>query len=355
MRICFLGHGKSVHIKRWIEFFKNRGHDVHLITFADIDIKGISVYNVGSFNINSNGGNWRYIGKVQEIRRLLKMISPDIINAHYVTSYGFIGALTGFKPLVLSAWGSDILVTPKENIVYKMITKFALNKADLVTSDSNYMTKEILNLTDTRTITVPMGVERELCNLERCEDSTEYRVLSLRSIDKNSNIDLIVRAFSVFVNKYNHKSAKLILVNDGPEMDNIKKLISEENIEDNVEIKGFVQREELLKLLLSSNIYISIPTSDSTSVTLLEAMASGIINIVSDIPANTEWIQDGVNGIIVKGNDIDSIAGSIQSAIDNSKLKQDSIKINRDIILKRALWDDNMKYIEQEYMKLLER
>lgn len=355
MRICFLGHGKSVHIKRWLQFFKSRGHDVHLITFTDTDIKDISIYNVGSFNINSNGGNWQYMGKVGEIKKLLKKISPDIVNAHYITSYGFIGALAGFKPLVLSAWGSDILVTPKENIAYKMITKYALKRASLITSDSNYMTKEIYNLTNTRTITVPMGVEKELCYMDRNEKNDELRILSLRSLDKNSNIDLIIKAFSILVNEYGYKHAKLIIINDGPEMGNIKKLISQENIGDNVEIKGFVDRKELLESLLSSNIYISIPTSDSTSVTLLEAMASGIMNIVSDIPANTEWIQDGVNGAIVKNNDIYNIAKVMQSVINNQELKQDSLLINRDIILKRAVWDDNMKYVESEYMGLLKK
>lgn len=352
MRICFLGHGNSVHIKRWLEYFRDRGHDVYLITFADTSINGVNVYNVGSFNIKANGGNWQYIRKLSSIKKLLKEIQPDIINAHYVTSYGFIGALTGYTPLVLSAWGSDILVTPKENVLYKSITKYALNRADLITSDSLYMTREIQKLTQRKTITVPMGVEKNLCYMDRKESEDEIRILSLRSIDKNSNIDLIVKAFSILIKKYDYKNARLIIVNDGPEIDNIRKLIKDEGIQNNVEVKGFVSRSELLDLLLSSNIYISIPTSDSTSVTLLEAMACGIMNIVSDIPANTEWIEDGVNGIILKGNQPEHIAKGIKNAIGDLELKQKCISLNRDIILKRAIWEDNMGQIEQEYEKL---
>lgn len=353
MRICFLGHGKSVHIKRWLEYFKSRGHDVSLITFSDASISDIKVYNVGDFNINSRGGNWQYIRKLSEVKRILKRISPDIVNAHYITSYGFIGALTGFTPLVLSAWGSDILVTPKENAIYKSITKYALNKANLITSDSFYMTNEILKLADKKTITVPMGVERKLCYMDRKESGTGVRILSLRSIDKNSNIDVIVKAFSILVKKIGYSSAKLIIVNDGPEIDNIRKLIEKEGIGENVDVKGFVSRDEILDLLLSSNLYVSIPCSDSTSVTLLEAMACGITNIVSDIPANTEWVEDGVNGVIMKNSSPESIAESMQYALENVKLKQNCVNINREIILKRAVWDDNMMQIEDEYEKLL--
>ena len=353
MRICFLGNGNSVHIKRWLEFFKNQGHDVYIITFSNADISGITIHNVGPFNIDSNGGNWQYVRKVTEVKKLIGEINPDIVNAHYITSYGFIGALSGFKPLVLSAWGTDILVTPRKNIAYKMITKYALNKSDLITSDSNYMTGEINNLTKTRTITVPMGVEKELCYINRIENSDEIKILSLRTIDKNSNINIVLKAFSLLVKKHKYKTAKLIITNDGPEIDNIKKLVIQEKIEENVEIKGFIERKDLLNLLLSSNICISIPTSDSTSVTLLEAMACGITNIVSDIPANSEWIKDGFNGIIVKDKKVENVAAAMENAINNELLKQNSIKINREIIMQRAIWDDNMKFVENEYCELI--
>lgn len=353
MRICFLGNGRSVHTKRWLEFFRDNGYEVYLITFMDVDIEGVTVYNVGSFDINPNGGNWKYICKLGRIKKILKEINPDIVNAHYITSYGFLGALDGFRPLVLSAWGTDILVTPGENFIYKMITKYTLNKADLITSDSEYMTKVITVFTSVRTITVPMGVEKRLLCAERNDNNNSLALLSLRTIDKNSNIDLVVKAFSILVKKYGLTDAKLTIVNDGPEMDNIKKVIDEERISQNVDIRGFVSRDELIGMLLSSSINISIPTSDSTSVSLLEGMACGIMNIVSDIPANTEWIQDGINGVIIRENSAEGIAKVIHDTYSNNEFRKNSIKVNKEIITQRALWDDNMKSIETEYKALV--
>ncbi|WP_461206454.1 glycosyltransferase family 4 protein [Clostridium sp. DL1XJH146] len=355
MRICFLGDGNSVHIKRWLSFFRNKGYDVHLITFSTVVYENITVHKVGKHNINQNGGNWKSIFSTLEIKKILKEIKPDIINAHYVTSYGFIAALTGIKPLVISAWGSDILVTPKQNKFYKNITKFTLNRADLITSDSDIMSKEINQLSRSKTITVPMGVEKILCDFERKDNINEIKILSLRTLNKNSNIDTIVKSFSKIVKEYKDMTLKLIIINDGPEKNNIRNLIEELGICEDIEMKGFVSRKELLDLMISSQIYISIPTSDSTSVTLLEAMACGIPIIVSDLQANREWIENRINGLVLNRIDEEVLYENIKSIINNNKLKEDFFKINRDIILKRAIWDDNMETVEREYLSLLKK
>ncbi|MCY6958620.1 glycosyltransferase family 4 protein [Clostridium brassicae] len=352
MRVCFLGDGNSIHIKRWLYFFRDRGHEVHLITFSNTDLDDIIVHKVGKFDINQDGGNWRYILKSGEIKKIIKEINPYIVNAHYVTSYGFIGALTGFKNLAISAWGSDILVAPKRNAVYRWITKFALNKAKIVTSDSEFMSDEIRKLTNTKTITVPMGVERELCFLDREEKEDEFKILSLRTVNKNSNIDIIVKAFAKLVKSEENKKMKLIITNDGPEMDNIKNLIKELEIEDKVEIRGFVSRQELLNLLTSSQIFISILNSDSTSVTLLEAMACGVLSIVSDLPANRQWIEDKTNGLVLKNINEEELYNAIKMAMEDDKLKGKAENINRETIIKKALWEDNMSFVEKEYLHL---
>ncbi|MCY6370499.1 glycosyltransferase family 4 protein [Clostridium ganghwense] len=352
MRICFLGDGSSIHIKRWLYYFQEKGHQVHLITFSDVKLENIEVHKIGEFDINQDGGNWRYILKAGEVKKIIKKINPDVVNAHYVTSYGFIAALTGFKNLVISAWGSDILVAPKRNIVYKLITKFALDRAKLITSDSDFMSEETRKLTKVRTITVPMGVEKGLCSLERKDENKEIKILSLRTVNKNSNIDIIVKAFSKILKNIKDKNIKLIITNDGPEMDNIKNLINELQIQDRVEIRGFISREELLNLLITSQVFVSILDSDSTSVTLLEAMACGVLPIVSDLPANKQWIEEKVNGIILKELKEEELYTAIKLCIEDNNLKDNAEGLNRDIILKKAIWEDNMAVVEKEYEQI---
>jgi glycosyltransferase involved in cell wall biosynthesis len=351
MRICFLGDGSSIHIQRWLSFFKSRGHEVHLITFSPVANEGITVHKVGNFDININGSNWQYLLEARAIKKLLKKIQPDIVNAHYITSYGLLAALSGYKPLVLSAWGSDILVTPNKSFVYRLITKYALSKASLITSDSLYMTEKAKDLTSKRIITVPMGVEETLIKLNR-KANEQTKIISLRTINKNSNIDIIVKGFDSFLKRNKSDNAQLIIGNNGPELDNIKALVQSLGIESKVIFKGFMKREELLEELASSSIHISIPTSDATSVTLLEAMAVGLVSIVSDIPANREWIVHNKNGLIISELTPKALAEAISYSIESKSFSVECTYHSKKIIEERALWTNNMKEIENEYKSI---
>lgn len=215
MRICFLGDGNSIHIKRWVNYFKDRGHEVYLITFSNVEIKDVTVYTIGKVSINEKGGNWIYLLNIYDIKKTIKKIKPDVISAHYVTSYGFIASLLNLDNVAVTAWGSDVLVTAKTKWYYRLITKHALNKAKLVTVDADFLNEEVQKLSNTRVITVPMGVNGDLCYKEKTEPIDQYSFVSLRNLIPNSNVDIIIRAFAKLV-KENEK-CKLYIGNEGTE------------------------------------------------------------------------------------------------------------------------------------------
>lgn len=357
MKICFLGDAGSVHTRRWIEFFRDNGNEVHLISFRNADIDGIKFYYMGdSININSDGGNQAYLKKVPSIKKIIKEIKPDIINAHYLTSYGFIGSLVKGKiPLVVSTWGTDILVTPKKNIAYKLLTEFVLKKSDLITSDSDYMSKEILNLKarEERVLTVPMGVSLSEANISNSKENRENLFLSMRTLCENSNVECILDAFKLVLEKYD--DSKLIITNSGSSEEKILKYIKELNIEDKVEFLGFINREKLFELLNNGLSFISIPTSDSTSVTLLESMLCGALPIVSDLPANKEWIDNNVNGLILSNFDSKELSKLMIKSIEDKELIESSRKINKKIIMDRAIWEDNMNLVLNSYKNIIKK
>ncbi|WP_291650771.1 glycosyltransferase family 4 protein [Clostridium sp.] len=353
MKICFLGDAASIHIRRWCEFFRDKGDDVSIISFNNAEIPGIKVYFVGDkLNINGDGGNIAYLKKVRVIKKLLKKVKPDIVNAHYLTSYGLIGTLINCKPFIVSTWGSDVLVTPKKNIVYNALTRFVISKASLITSDSNFMSKEIISLGGKieKVITAPMGINNIEFN-NKDENRKEKTFLSMRTLCDNSNVDCILRAFKMVLAVY--RDAKLIITNSGEKKDDIINLIKELDLQNNVEYLGFINRETVKELLKTSSIYISIPTSDSTSVTLLEGMASGIFPIVSNLPANKEWITHNKNGYILKNIDEKELSKLMISSLENEEIKNYAKDINEKIINERAIWEDNMTFIREKYIKVL--
>lgn len=353
MNICFLGDAGSVHLTRWCSFFRDHGDKVSIISFRKGTVDGVSVADVGrGIDISSEGGNKQYLKKVPEINRILNGIKPDIINAHFLTSYGLIGALTGRRPLVVSTWGSDILVTPKKNAVYKNITKYVIRKADMLTSDSEFMSSEIIKLgcSKNKILTVPMGIEPGMFNVDGRDDYSSKIIVSMRTLCTNSNIDIIIKAFSMLSRDI--PDAKLVISNTGERQESLSKMIKDMGLGGRVTLLGFVGRNQIINLLKTSRVYVSVPSSDSTSVTLLEAMACGTFPVLSNIPANREWVKDGYNGIIVEKGNVEQLYRAFLQSMTDDNLVRDASVVNNAIINERAQWDKNMNLIRDSYMKL---
>jgi L-malate glycosyltransferase len=354
MKICFLGDASSVHMHKWINFFKSISWEVCVISFKKYEIDGVKIISLGeNYNVASKGGNFQYLFQLRKIKNIIREIKPDLVNAHYITSYGFIAALTKNTPLILSAWGTDILVTPRKSLLYKFITKYTLRKADLITSDSKNMTEEIEKLlgnSKRQIITVPMGVDVELFKNSRNLYKESIKILSLRTLDDNSNVGIIIKAFSKILLRY--PNSILYVGNDGTLKKELIDLCKKLNIDKKVEFLGFIDREGIVKLFKECDYYISIPTSDATSVTLLEAMASGIYPIVSNIPANKEWIEDRVNGSVVHIGE-DEILNSVVSTYKDFEYLDNVNKKNKEIINDRASLQSNMQYIKDSFQNLI--
>ena len=156
MRICLLGNAASIHIQRWAKFFIERGHEVQIISLSPGAVDGAKVHYVAWWPPIKQVG---YLAALPRIRRLVKQISPDVLHSHYAISYGVLGALTGFRPLVIGAWGSDILVTPGTSKLRWAVLGRALRRADLITSLADHITSVLIErgVPEEKIETVPFG------------------------------------------------------------------------------------------------------------------------------------------------------------------------------------------------------
>lgn len=338
VRYLLMGNAESPHLIKWArELVKHV--DLYILSFQDIDkiiYTIIDKEKCYSFHkkIIVSGGNYHLIKLLPQIRRIIKKIKPEFINAHYITSYGFLAALAKPKnsKLILSAWGSDILITPFESKIKKKITQYALKKAYLITSDSQYMSSKIKFLfSNARISTFPFGPEK----LPECsiKDKNPWLFFSNRALTPNYRIDWVIELFSEIC-KITF-DARLIIANDGIEKDKLQKKATELCISDKIEWAGFVHAEKQAEIYKKATYFFSVPISDATSVSLLEAMAYGCIPIVSDIPANHEWVKHLENGVVVKNN---ANIADILKQIDYSYV----FDMNRTIILNNALFPEKI-------------
>lgn len=357
MKICFFADSESIHTVRWCTHFKQLGHDVHLISFKPAEIPGIPTYAVDASAISVKGGNWKVLFKYKKVKRLIKQINPDVVHAMYATSYGITGALCGFKPYIITALGTDLLISPQNSKIYRFLLKYAFSKAQFITvmSDQMKIEAEKLNVPDSKVMTLPFGIDPKVFNANgRAVDESKFIVTSTRNFETVYNIPHLLRAVAKVKNHI--PNLHLNLIGAGSLRGEIEVLVDELDIRSIVTFFGKIPQVEIVKVLNQSNVFVSVSLSDGNNISLNEAMACETFCIATDIPANHQWIQHNQNGFLVKINDVDELANALLEIANNYKeLQQNSLSLSRELLKEKGIWEVNMKRMEDQYKRLVNK
>ena len=351
MKICYLGDAPSGHLRKFVDYFSKRGNEIHIISLRPAKYNNAVVHPMPRI---SGFDDLDYLLNIFWVKKRLRIIKPDILHAHYLTSYGLLGALSGFHPLIVTAWGTDLLVTPKKLFIYGTLLRYTLKKADLITDVAPFMNQELLKFgaDPERILTSPMGIDTGVFQQgQRKFKKNLTSVLSMRALIKNSNVETIINAMQIL--KKNNQDVKLIIANTGRLEKKLRMSVKDLELNDVIQFTGVIEHSQTVKYFTSSDIYISVTSSDGASVALLEAMACGAFPIVSDIPANREWIKNGENGFLVPLNDSRTLAEKITLAAGDQGLREKAAHLNWQIINQEAKLEKNMVPIEQEYKSLI--
>lgn len=354
MRICLLADGESVHTIRWCKHFHALGHEVHLISFKDAKIEDVEVHFVNTGSIKVKGGNWRVVLKYKEVKSILNDIKPDVLHALYATSYGMVGALTGFHPYVITPLGSDILISPKESRVYRSLLKYTFGKADCVTSMAPHMKQAMLDMgvPTKKIVDIVLGINTEVFQRKNRKLSTEnFVVCSTRNFEPVYNIPQFIQAISIIKGKI--PNLKVEMVGDGSLREEFKALCKKLEIDGIVNFQGKVKQEKVVEILNQSNVFVSVSLSDGNALSLIEAMACGAYPIATNIPANKDWIKEGINGSFVEIGDEQGLADRIYDAyLHFDKIIDGAIVESDKIISEKGTWQINMQKMETVYKNL---
>ena len=148
------------------------------------------------------------------------------------------------------------------------------------------------------------------------------------------------------------QTAQLLVAGSGRSQPALQKLAQDLGLAENVRFLGFLDQEALRSALASAHVYVSVPRSDATSVATLCAMAVGCFPIVSDLPTQEEWIEDGVNGLRVPVGDVAALARRLGDALENAALRRDAAPRNRRLVEERGLWETYVPQMETLYRQL---
>jgi len=381
LSIAVLGDFDGVHTRSWVRWFIARGHEVHAISFypPHTAIEGAKLHvlrhrasrvgGVADGSGSSTSGRiprglmrlahgLRY--RAAGLARVVREIDPDVFHAHFVVEHGFFGAMTGVHPYVVSAWGSDVLVEPERDPVSRRIARWTLRRADLVTSNNAYMADRIVQLGAARAKVEVITLGADRYDLGRTFDSVNLRpeatsrapcVISTRAHEPLYNVGEIIDAYGQVARR--RPDARLVIAHGGSLTEELQRAAG--RAPGRVEFVGFLDRARFRDALAEADVFVSIPSSDATSVALLQAMAAGCFPIVSDLASQREWIEEGVNGFLAPLHRPGVLADRIAQALADPELRKRAAERNRAMVEGRGLNEVQMAKMERLYLRLAGR
>ena len=374
MKICYLADAGSIHTQRWVKYFADNGHEVHLISFRSFGDSNIE--NVKLHLLKRLHPQIRFISfptnlffEMIQVRKLIKKIKPDIVHAHYVTDYGFRGALTGFHPFVVSAWGSDVLRAPKESKMSKYTVLYTLKKADVITTTAEFMGSYLSNefkVPKSKIIRIPWGIYLKIFNNDYKEEvkgaKEDFKIgddspiiLSNRHMAPQYEIQCIIDSIPYVTKKYPNAIFVFIRGYGSMGFENEMKVRAKKlGVINNTRfISRLMPPKEMAVFLNASDMFISIPKTDQFGSSIMEGMACGAIPIVSTIKVYKQYLEDEKNAFFVNPESPEEIAEKIIYCIEHPELKEKILKMNRKIIEEKEDWNKNAKKMEELYENLV--
>ncbi len=338
-RILFFGDAASVHTRRWVAAMAQRGFDCVLATRArgarPADVPGAQ--DVLVLQPGTDAAGW--FAALPAVRRLAARLQPRWLHGHYVTSYGLWAAAARGRvaaPLVQTAWGSDILVTPRapglHGRLMAALVGWSLRRAALVTADSQDMLAEIARYgSAARLEEVLWGADTD--RFVPGAPAPGFEVLSLRSWEPNYRIDVLLQAFALFTAQRPQAGAVLHLLGGGPLEAALRAQAQQLGIAAQVRFTGRVDVAAMVQTLQRCRVSVSVPASDATSVSVLESMACGLPVLATDLPANRQWLDPA---LLVPVHDADALAAALLRLHDQPQLARAQGERNRQRVLAGA-------------------
>ena len=315
MRYVLWGDGESPHLLKWARALATLGAQV----FDGFELWAASsrgfapdfdswVPNARRLALQTTpafeGGNAALLRKLPTLARWLRQVQPSCIHAHYLTSHGTLAWLAQrfFRvraPIVGSAWGSDILQTPERSALQRALLKRVLGACVLSTSDSAHMAARMQAFGAGEVMSFPFGLD---ALPEISGEKSEHLFFANRGLERLYAPERVLRVFAGVRTQW--PDARLVVANDGAMRERLGALAGEMGLTESVQFPGRLDTAAQERRYAQSQWYLSLPTSDSVSVSVLEAMAQGCIPILSDLPANRELVQSGRNGLVLAAGDV---------------------------------------------------
>lgn len=346
MRIFLLGDTQHPNAQNWIHAFRHYGHcEVETWSLPWPDGKSGRLKRV-----------YHTLNALFSVRRKIDAFRPDIVIGYRLTSYGFIAAFTGFKPLVIAQQGETDVWPPGHWSlpVKRAMAQYAIRKAALIHAWGDHMAEAIYELGGNKNnvLVLPRGID--LHNFTADVPSKPFdklRLIVTRALYKEYGHETIIRAVKKALDA--GIPAELFIAGSGVEEANLRQLVAELGMNEVVTFGGRLDNRTLKDQLLHANVYLSMPDTEGVSASLLEAMASYCVPVVSDLTANRMWIKHADNGMLVPVYDVDRLYDALVHVWEHHAHFTAKLAENRKLVEDKGSQEKNTQVFVNHYQQLL--
>lgn len=371
LKILYVTWGGNIHDRRFLKKLAQGGYTtcyayLHPSGRHDVDPSWNTVisHHLGFAAVNKSklSKAFALLKSYHILTRLLRYFRPDVLHAGWIQTAGLVAALSKYRPFLLMPWGSDVLVYPKRGKIARSLTRYVVQRADMIACDAEVVKREIIRFTDypaNKVVVFPWGVD-----LEVFQPSPALREVTRKDLGFQNNkviimtrnlypvygVDYFLRALpSVFAQVPN---ARALLAGSGELESELRALAERLGISDKIRFLGAVPNNELPRYLNAADLYVSTSLSDGTSLSLLEAFACALPVVVTDVEANLEWVEHGINGLVVRRRDVRGLADAIVLLLRNEHLSRRMRERNLERARERADWNKNFSVLERLYEQM---
>jgi len=336
------------------------GHEMHVIDFsstrADLYLNAKDSFQaaeIQDFVGSVAGVHWlksrfsshlRYFAAAHKLTKILREIRADFLLTLYGGGFSTMAYLSGFRPYAVYVVGSDVLLG---GAIKRIISRSAFTQATAVFVSGKHLTETARAIAPRASLHC-LYLGTDIDNFTPNDPlPAPVRIVCTRGFTEIYNNEFVVRALAEMPNL--DMAHDTIFAAPGPLLDRVRGvadqvLTSEQR--KSVHFLGGVSKHDLAGLLKSSHIYVSVSRSDGTSSSLLEGLACGLFPVLSDIPANREWIfPEAQNGLLVPLDDPKAFAAALTRAIQDGTLRANAQRFNRELVLERADGRKNIRFL----------
>jgi glycosyltransferase involved in cell wall biosynthesis len=352
-KIVYFSTAYSPHDHRFLSALAQTEHKIYFVQLEKADNSSLPAeIELVDWDGGARDFRWSDLPRyTSSLKRILAKIRPDILHAGPIQTVGLLAVLSQFRPILMMSWGFDLMEDVHKNFWWERVTHYVLRRSTFFISDAQVTRNKAVQygMNPARTIVFPWGVDLNRFSPRNTPRPTrdEFILFCNRSWEPRYGVDVLAEAFVLVAQR--KPNTRLHLLAGGSQENTIRRILAKGGALNQVRFKGYIPQKELPRHYRQADVYISPSHVDGSSVSLLEAMACGLPCLVSDIPANREWVSEGLNGWIFADGNAKILAETILRVAENRDTLSEIGAHARQKAEERADWQKNFQKLLEAY------